>query len=546
LATLTSAKPEGIAHDHAAANRAYLEDVARNRWLILLGLIAAAIMQVLDTTIINVALPQMAGNLGSSNQEIGWVSTGYILSNVIVLPMTAFFASRFGRKNYLTFSILLFVASSFLCGTSHSLIELVFWRIVQGAGGAALMSTAQATLRQVFPREEQGIVQSVFMLGIIVAPTVGPTVGGWITDNYTWSWCFFINIPVGLVAAFLVTSYLHDPPGMRDARAKVDYAGVLLLAVGLGSLQYVLEEGQQNDWFQDRTISIVAAVSVFALVSVLAWELTPRNKHPVVDLRVLRNRSLAMSVILLAAVGFGLYGGVYLFPLFTQTVLGFSPTQTGLVLLPGGILSGVGGITCGYVLNGKKPLIDARILIVFGIVIFMASMWLLGHMTIESGEADTRLALLIRGLGFGFIATPIVQVAYLSVDPKEAQQASGLINLSRQLGGSFGIAILGTYMTHQTQFHRANIVSYVNTGNPAMSNWLQTVQQALVAGGYLPAMAQKGTLATLDRNVTIQSQVMAYNDSFLLILLVALAVVPAVFLLKNILPSQAAESAEAG
>jgi len=501
-------------------------------------------MQVLDATIINVALPQMAGNLGASNQEIGWVSTGYILASVIVLPMTAFFASRFGRKNYLTFSILLFVVASFLCGTSHSLIELVFWRIVQGAGGAALMSTAQATLRQIFPREEQGIVQSAFMLGIIVAPTVGPTVGGWITDNYTWNWCFFINVPVGLAAAFLVTSFLHDPPGMRDAKAKVDYAGVALLAVGLGCLQYVLEEGQQNDWFQDRTITTVTLISVVALAAVIYWQLTPRNRFPVVDLRVLNNRSLAMSVILLASVGFGLFGGVFLFPLFTQTVLGFSPTQTGLVLLPGGIMSGVGGIFCGYVLNGKKPLIDARIPIFVGIAIFVFSMWLLGHMTIQSGQADTQFALLLRGLGFGFIGTPIVQVAYLSVDPKRAQQASGLINLSRQLGGSFGIAILATFMTHQAQYHRANIVTHLTTGNPAISNWMQTVQELLVMRGYSPGLAQKGTIAVLDRNVTIQSLVMAYNDSFLLILLVALAVIPAVFFLKNIAPSSA--EAEAG
>ncbi|HWA82221.1 MAG TPA: DHA2 family efflux MFS transporter permease subunit, partial [Fimbriimonadaceae bacterium] len=276
---------------------AHLEDIQTYRWLILLGLITAAIMEVLDTTIVNVALPQMAGNLGATNQEIGWVATGYILSNVVVLPMTAFLAARFGRKNYLTFSIVLFITASFFCGTSHSLVELVMWRVVQGAGGAALLSTAQATIRQIFPREQQGVVQAIFIMGIIVAPTLGPTLGGWITDNYTWNWCFFINVPIGIAATFLVTSFLHDPPGAR-VRNTIDWAGIGLLATGLGSLQYVLEEGQQDDWFQDATILRLSVVAFICLTIFVWWQLTPRNRHPVVDFHVLKNRSLAASIAL--------------------------------------------------------------------------------------------------------------------------------------------------------------------------------------------------------------------------------------------------------
>src|SRR3954453_11027394 len=214
----------------------------------MLGLITAAIMEVLDTTIINVALPQMAGNLGATTQEIAWVSTSYILSNVVVLPMTAFFTERFGRKNYLTFSIILFLVASFLCGTSSSLGEIVLWRLLQGAGGAALLSTAQATLRQIFPREEQGLVHAIFLLGIIVAPTLGPTLGGWITDNYQWSWCFFINVPIGIISALLFSTFLHAPPKSGPSRATVDWLGIGLLIVGIGSLQYVLEEGNSEDW----------------------------------------------------------------------------------------------------------------------------------------------------------------------------------------------------------------------------------------------------------------------------------------------------------
>src|SRR5215472_19035497 len=226
----------------AAARSAYEEDVHQYRWVILLGLITAAIMEVLDTTIINVALPQMAANLGATTQEIAWVATGYILSNVVVLPMTAFFAATFGRRNYLTASIVIFVGASFMCGTSHSLGELVMWRIVQGAGGAALLSTAQATLRQIFPREQQGMVQAIFLLGIIVAPTLGPTLGGWITDNYNWNWCFFTNVPIGIIAALLVYTFLLDPPDMERRSGPVDFLGIGLLGLGLSCLQYVLEE----------------------------------------------------------------------------------------------------------------------------------------------------------------------------------------------------------------------------------------------------------------------------------------------------------------
>src|SRR3954462_8657243 len=262
----------------APAHRLTAEEAAafvtRYRWIILLGLITAAIMEVLDTTIINVALPQMAGNLGATQQEISWVATGYILSNVVVLPMTAFFTERIGRQRCLTTSIIIFIVASFFCGTSSSLTELVVWRMVQGAGGAALLSTAQATIRQIFPQEQQGLVQAIFLLGIIVAPTLGPTLGGWITDNYSWSWCFFINVPIGIVSAFLVSQFLRDPPGQVRQRGKVDWLGIGLLTTGIGSLQWVLEEGNSKDWFSDIWIVRFSAVAGVCLIAMVWWELS--------------------------------------------------------------------------------------------------------------------------------------------------------------------------------------------------------------------------------------------------------------------------------
>ena len=507
-------------------------DVNDYRWIILLGLITAAIMEVLDTTIINVALPQMAGNLGATFQEIGWVATGYILSNVVVLPMTAFFTATFGRRNYLTGSIVIFIVASFLCGTSHTLTELVLWRILQGAGGAALLSTAQATLRQIFPREQQGLVQAIFILGIIVAPTLGPTLGGWIIDNYTWNWCFFINIPIGIVSAFLVATFLKDPPGMRR-KIPVDWAGIVLLMVGLGSLQYVLEEGREKDWFGDPLIVRLAIVAAVSLGSMLWWELSSRNEHPIVNFRVLKNRQLAGSIFLFIALGFGLYGGVFIFPLFTQNLLHFTPTETGLALMPGGIATAVAAIVCGRLLNGARPLVDPRVLIYIGISIFLVSMWRLGHLTTQAGEADALWPLIIRGLALGFLFTPINQVAYGNLDPRIAQQASGLINLARQLGGSFGIAALATYVDSRTQFHRVDLISHVYAGNPALVERQHMMASALMAHGYSATAAQQGAYAVVDRMVMQQAAMLSYNDAWMMILLSFVLVAPAVLILRK-------------
>src|SRR3954463_6894824 len=517
----------------AAAKVAHAEHVDRFRWFILLGLITAAMMEILDTTIINVALPRMAGNLSATTEEIAWVSTSYILANVVVLPMTAFFTERFGRKNYLTFSIIMFIIASFLCGTAHSLGELVLFRLMQGAGGAALLSTAQATLRQIFPKEEQGIVQAIFMLGVIVAPTLGPTLGGWITDNYDWSWCFFINVPIGIVSAFLVGTFLHDSPEHNRRQKPVDWFGIGLLIAGVGSLQYVLEEGNKRDWFADQLLVELALLAAVSLTTMVWWELSKRNKHPVIDVRVLHNRDLAASIFLFIILGFGLFGGTFLFPLFTQGILGFKPTDTGLAMLPGGIATMCTAILCGRLLNGAKPLADGRMLILIGMSAFAFSMWTLGHLTTAAGEADARYALIIRGLAMGFLFVPINNAAFGSLKPQEAQQASGLINLSRQLGGSFGIAILGAYLTRHIAYHRADLAMNTYVGNPAFDQRYQGAIQSLIQHGTPAVQAQQGAMALVQAGVMKQAAMLAYNDSWILILLSFLAVVPAVFLIKK-------------
>lgn len=526
---------------HAAG----LSHVVPGRWFILLGLITAAIMEVLDSTIVNVALPQMAGNLSATREEVAWVSTSYILANVVVLPMTAFFTERFGRKRYLTFSILVFVVSSVLCGTATSLGMLVLWRLVQGAGGAALLSTAQATLRQVFPREEQGMVQSIFLLGIIVAPTLGPTLGGWITDNASWHWCFFINLPIGLVSAFLVVTFLHDPPTQHRRAGDVDWLGIALLVIGVGSLQYVLEEGNIKDWFSSKLLVYLSIASAVSLVTLIWWQLSARNQHPVIQFRVLKNRDLAGSIILFVVLGFGLYGGVILFPLFTQSILGFSPTETGIAMMPGGIATAITALVCGRILSGAQPKIDPRVLVLMGMSLMLLSMWTLGHLSTAAGEADARYALIIRGFGLGLLFTPINNVAFGSLKPSEAQQASGLINLARQLGGSFGIAALGAFLTRHIAYHRADLVTNMYPGNPAFDAKYHAIVSGLAAQGLSPVEAQQRAMAVLDGLLMRQASMLAYNDSWMLLLLSFICVVPAVALLRRPRSRTAAAAAAA-
>jgi len=503
------------------------------RWIILIGLITAAIMEVLDTTIINVALPQMAGNLNATSDEIAWISTGYILANVIILPMTAWLSQRFGRKRYLTTSILIFIVASFFCGTSRTLNEVIFWRVLQGAGGAALLSTGQATLRQIFPKEQQGVVQALFILGIVMAPTLGPVVGGYITDNYNWPWIFFVNIPIGLLSAFLVVTFLHDAPNQAKASA-IDIPGIALLTVGLGSLQYVLEEGKRDDWFDSALIVRLSLLAAVTLAAMLAWELSPRNKFPIVNFRILANKDLTAGLILFLALGFGLYGGVFIFPMFVQNVLHFSPTATGLVLLPGGLATGVAAMFCGRALNGAKPLVDPRILIFIGMTIFIISMWMLGHLTPQSGEPDTRLGLIVRGLGLGFLFAPINFIVFAALKGPEIQQASGLINLARQLGGSFGIAYLNTYISNQTAYHRANIVSHLDAGNAFYSQGVAGATSRILQSGQSLTDAHAGALRIMDGRVMTSAATMSYNDAFLLLGVTFVLATPALLLLGRV------------
>ncbi|MDR3710974.1 MAG: DHA2 family efflux MFS transporter permease subunit [Capsulimonadaceae bacterium] len=502
------------------------------RWTILIAVLTGAFLELLDSTSVNVALRDMAGNLGATSDEIAWVVTGYILANVIVLPMTAWLSGMFGRRRYLFYSIMLFTIASLFCGASHTLGELVFWRIMQGAGGAALLSTAQATLREVFPVEQQGMIQALYIVVVVIGPTLGPTFGGWITDNYAWPMIFFVKAPIGFVAAFLVWRFLEDS-AHQSAPPSIDWAGIALMTIGLGSLQYVLEEGERYDWFNDSVIAGLTILSAATLTAFVAWELSPLNGHPVVNLRILRRMALTSGVVLLAIGGFGMYGGTFILPLFTQQILGFSPTTSGLIFLPGGLATIVTSVLCGRVLQAANPVNSARPLIALGLVGFAASMLLLGYQTPNSGMLEMQIGLIIRGASMGLLLTPITVASLSCLTGAEIAQGAGLTNLFRQLGGSFGIAIINTYVTQMTDTHRSYLVANIRlTSMEYLTRHAQIVQR-LEVFGYSPVSAAAASLGVVDHAVQTQARMLAYNDAFQLIGLAFLFALPVLLLLRR-------------
>jgi DHA2 family multidrug resistance protein len=489
-------------------------------------------MDILDQTIANVALPQMAGNLGVSLQEISWVTTGYMLACIIVLPMSAFLSDRFGRKRYLMISILMFTASSLLVGMSQNLMEVTICRILQGAGGGALLVSAQATLIEIFPKKEQGFVQPLYMFAVVAAPVFGPTLGGWITNALTWRWCFLINIPIGLVSVWMLAIFLKDKK-RSTAPSPADWTGIVLLTAGLGSLQYVLEEGERSDWFADPLICALAAIAAISISALIYWLSSPRNRYPVVDLSILNNKTLVAGTIMFATIGFSVSGVTYLYSILAQTIQGLTPLEAGLSMLPGGIATAFGIVASGIIFRAPKKAPDPRLFCLSGIFLTVISLWMFGHMTPYSGPDQTKLPLILRGLGLGLFAVPINRVIVMSLRPDEVQQGTAFTRLFQLLGGSFGIAILATNIVCAGQAHRSNLVTTYSAANPVFERQLGTWTGFFMSHSGDIVHARNQAFAVLDLALSRQAQVMSYNDAFLLILVFMVATAPLLALLSR-------------
>ncbi|NUO64310.1 MAG: DHA2 family efflux MFS transporter permease subunit [Gemmatimonadaceae bacterium] len=499
---------------------------AEHKYLIAFAVVLAALMQVIDSSIVNVALPDMMGTLGANLDEIAWVSTGYILASVIIIPLTGWLGNFFGRKRYFVGSIIIFTASSFLCGAAHSLTSLVIWRIIQGLGGGALMTVSQAVLFESFPPEEAGTAMALFGLGVMVGPTIGPTLGGWLVDNYGWPWIFYINIPVGIVAAVMIAAYVHDPEGQRKP-ASIDYQGIALLAVSVGAIQYVLEHGQREDWFDSRFITTLVVIGVVGMVALLWRELT--TDHPVIDFRVMRHRQMWVGTILGVVMGVGLYAMSFTLPVFLQQNLRMTAEQTGLTLLPGALATAVSMAVVGRLTNKFDP----RLLIASGALIFAYAAWQLAHITGESGQSDFFWPLIWRGVGLGLMFVPVTTITLAELSVQELGQGTGLYNFFRQLGGSFGIAVIATLVARYTSQFRAIIGEHLGVTDPMSLSRLNMLTRGMIAKGADPQRAHEQALRLLEGQLMGQASVIAYSRIYMLAMILILCLIPLLLLVRT-------------
>jgi DHA2 family multidrug resistance protein len=485
------------------------DDPYANRYIIAITVTLAAVMELIDTSIVNVAIPHMMGNLGATLDQIAWVSTGYIVANVIVLPITGWLSAYFGRRRYFAGSIMLFTVASFFCGNSHTLGELVAWRIVQGVGGGALLSTAQAVLYEVFPPEEYGTAMAIFGVGVMVGPTLGPTLGGWITDTFSWPWIFYINIPFGVFALGLTLTYLRNSRFAIKVE-RVDWLGLGLLALGVGTLQTMLERGERLDWFTSREIAIYALVSGASLATFVWHEWT--TEHPVVDLHILRNPQFAAGVVFGGLLGLCLYATVFVLPVYLQALQGFTANQTGMVILPGALASAVVMGTMGR-MRGR---LDGRISVVVGMAIFMVAMWQMHEFTTSSGVRDFFWPLVLRGAGLGLIFVPLTNLALAELPMAKIPNGTGLFNLMRQLGGSIGIALSATTLAHLEALHRAELASKITMFDPPTQERMATLTAGLAARGVPATEVPTRALAILNAQVTRQAMMLSFDQLFIL------------------------------
>jgi DHA2 family multidrug resistance protein len=497
-----------------------------HKYIIAFAVVLAALMQVIDSSIVNVALPDMMGNLGASLDEIAWVSTGYILASVIIIPLTGWLGSFFGRKRYFVGSIVLFTASSLFCGASHSLGALIFWRVVQGLGGGALMTVSQAVLFEAFPRKEAGMAMALFGLGVMVGPTIGPTLGGWLTDNYGWPWIFYINLPVGILAAMMIAAYVHDPQHQRKPAA-VDYQGIALLTVSVGALQYVLEHGQREDWFDSRLIIWLVAIGVIGGIALLWRELT--TDHPVIDFRVMRHRQMWVGTVLGVVMGVGLYAMSFTLPVFLQSNLRMTAEQTGFALLPGAIATALSMAIVGRLTNKFDP----RLLITIGALTFALAAWQLSRITGESGSHDFFWPLIYRGVGLGLMFVPLTTITLAELSPGELAQGTGLYNFFRQLGGSFGIAGIATLLGRYTTQIRATIGDHIAAGDANAMSRVDMLTRGMMARGADAWTAHQRALAIMDRQLTGQASVLAYSKIYVLSAALILLLIPLLLLVRQ-------------
>ena len=495
----------------------------------------ATFMEVLDTSVANVSLPHIAGNLSASMDESTWVLTSYLVANAIILPMGGWFSMLLGRKRFYMTCVALFTVSSFLCGMAPSLGALIFFRVLQGIGGGALQPVSQAILVESFPREKQGMAMAVYGMGVVVAPVVGPTLGGWITDNYTWRWIFLINIPVGILSLVLTAILIFDPPYLKRKSLgngfKIDYVGFGLLALGLGALEVVMDEGQKEDWFSSHFIVTFACIMAVCLISVVFWEL--RQKEPIIDFRILKDRNYALATLTMLVLGFVLYASTALMPLFLQTLLGYTAMMSGLVLSPGGLVMVVCLPVVGIMVRKYQP----RWLVIFGVLVTSLALFRMAKFNLQIDYSTAVWSRLMQSLGLAFLFVPISATAFASIPKERTSYATGLFNLARNIGGSGGIATVITLLARRAQFHQSVLVTHLTPYDFRYREALAGAAATLRSGGATASDAHLRAQGMIYGSMLRQANMLAFADAFWVMGALFLLVVPLMFFVKKVRPS---------
>ncbi|MGE4558687.1 MAG: DHA2 family efflux MFS transporter permease subunit [Desulfobulbus sp.] len=498
-----------------------------NKWLVAATVMLPALLEVIDTSVANVALPNMQGSLNAGTDEVSWVLTSYLVANAVVLPMTGWLARCFGRKRFLMGCVVVFTLASLMCGAAVNLEMLIVCRIIQGAAGGALIPMSQAILLESFPRYQQGLANAIFGVGVMFGPVIGPILGGWLTDNFSWRWIFYINFPLGIVALLMVGSFVTDPSYLKRSKDSVDYWGLLLLTLGIGALQVVLDKGQQDDWFNSPFIVLCSIVSVVSLTLLVIVEL--RQRQPVVNLRLFRDISFSAGNLVMFMVGFGLYGAISIIPMHLQSMMGYTATQSGMVLAPGGLATLI-AMPIAAVLMQK---IDGRKVVFIGLCCGAYSMFLLHAYTLEAAFSNFIWPRIANGIGLACIFVPLATITLGNIAKEKMGDASGMFNLLRNIGGSVGIAAATTLLARYSQTNQNILIAHATPYDSAYQAKISTLLHGLLNRGYDLVSAQK--LSFLDVYTTVREQagILAYNQTYWVLGLAFLAVAPMLLLLRK-------------
>ncbi|KAF2517245.1 DHA2 family efflux MFS transporter permease subunit [Flavobacterium foetidum] len=500
------------------------------RVVITITAVLCALLEIVDTTIVNVALTHMRGSLGATLTDVAWVITAYAIANVIVIPMTSWLSQQFGRRNYFVASIIIFTVCSFLCGNATNIWELVAFRFVQGMGGGALLVTAQTIITESYPVAKRGMAQAIYGMGVIVGPTLGPPLGGYLVDTYSWPYIFYINIPLGIIATILAISFVRSPKYGEKLKAnQVDWWGIILLMAFIGSLQFVLEHGQQDDWFNDSTIIVLSVVSVLGLLLFIWRELT--YKYPIVNLSVLKDGNLRIGTVMCFILGFGLYGSTLIIPIYTQSILGWTAMDAGLLLIPGSITTAIMMPFVGSMIQKGVP--QGYMVGVGFLIFFFFTLLMHNRMTPDTGAEHLFWPLILRGIGLGLLFVPITTLSLSTLKGKQIGEGAAFTGMMRQLGGSFGIAIITTYITRLSQEHRVNLLRYLDPAKFEVQQKIAGMQQAFMAKGFSADVALKKAHQAIDYSILKQSTVLSYMDIFMYLGIMFLCCIPIILFIKK-------------